>query len=130
MRAVSDCACSGFYASTHVNALSFRLFGSLSRIFCASSQVGGEGEGESVKFNHTNSLHHLEGIMKVLKNAEAVFLAAAALATFATYASADVPTQRVAAPVAVKAAAAGQPQMQVVIIKGKRLTAAEKAKLL
>jgi hypothetical protein len=68
--------------------------------------------------------------MKVPKNLEAVFLTAAVLATFATYASADVPVQRIAAPVAVKAVAVEQPQMQVVVIKGQRLSAAEKAKLM
>ncbi|MDB5907137.1 MAG: hypothetical protein JWP34_1251 [Massilia sp.] len=67
--------------------------------------------------------------MKVRKNMEAIFLTAAVLATFATYASAKVTTQRTAAPVAVKAVAA-EPQMQVVVIKGKRLSAAEKAKLI
>jgi predicted cation transporter len=68
--------------------------------------------------------------MKVRKNFEAIFLVAAVLATLATYASARVPTQRVAAPAAVKAvAAADQQQMQVVVIKGKRLSAAEKAML-
>jgi hypothetical protein len=110
--------------------LSFRISCGLSRIFCASSQVGGEGEGEWVKFNHTNSLHHLERIMKVRKNLEAVFLVAAVVATFVTYASADAPVQRVVAPAAVNAVAAEQPAMQVVVIKGKRLTAAEKAKLM
>jgi hypothetical protein len=68
--------------------------------------------------------------MKVRKNLEAVFLVAAVVATFATYASADAPVQRVVAPAAVKAAAAEQPAMQVVVIKGKRLSAAEKAKLM
>jgi hypothetical protein len=68
--------------------------------------------------------------MKVRKNIEAVFLAAAALATFATYASADVPAPRSAAPVTVKLIAAEQQPMQVVVIKGKRLSAAEKAKLM
>jgi hypothetical protein len=116
--------------STHVKSLSFRHFGSLSRIFRASSQVDGEAGGESVKFNHTNSLHHLERIMKVRKNLEAVFLVAAVVATFATYASADAPVQRVVAPVAVKAVATEQPAMQVVVIKGKRLSAEEKAKLM
>jgi hypothetical protein len=67
--------------------------------------------------------------MKVRKNIEAVFLAAAVLATFVTYASADVPSQRIAAPVAAKAVVSEQP-MQVVVIKGQRLSAAEKAKLI
>jgi predicted cation transporter len=65
--------------------------------------------------------------MKVRKNFEAIFVVAAVLATVATYASARVPAQAVAAPVAVKAVASEQ-KMQVVVIKGHRLTAAEKAK--
>jgi hypothetical protein len=71
--------------------------------------------------------YHLEGIMKVRKNFEAIFVVAAVLATVATYASAHVPAQAIAAPAAVKAVASEQP-MQVVVIKGHRLTAAEKAK--
>jgi hypothetical protein len=66
--------------------------------------------------------------MKVRKNLEAVFLAAAVLATFATYAIADVSAQRAAAPVAASAAGADS-TMQVVVIKGHRLSAAEKANL-
>jgi hypothetical protein len=66
--------------------------------------------------------------MKFRKNLEAVFLAAAALGTFASYATAKVP----AAP-AVKAApvsaVAADPAMQVVVVKGHRLSAAEKAAL-
>ena len=65
--------------------------------------------------------------MKVRKNFEAVFLAAAVLATFATYASARVPAHTIAAPVVAKAVTV-QPGMQVVVIKGQRLSAAEKAK--
>jgi hypothetical protein len=115
-------------------APSFRILSGLSRDFRASSQVGRERVAEWVKFNHTKPLHHQEGIMKVPKNFEALFLAAAALATFASYASADVPSQRiaapVAAPVAIYAVAAKQPQMQVVVIRAKRLSAEEKAKLM
>jgi hypothetical protein len=66
--------------------------------------------------------------MKVLKNLEAVFVATAVLATFATYAIADEPARFVAAPVAASAVAADS-TMQVVVIKGHRLTAAEKANL-
>ena len=62
--------------------------------------------------------------MKVRKNIEAVFLAAAVMATFATYATADVPAFR-SAP----AATAADSHMQVVVIKAKRLTAVEKAAL-
>ncbi len=65
--------------------------------------------------------------MKVRKNIEAVFLAAAVLATFATYASARVPAQTFAAPTVAKAVTV-QPGMQVVVIKGQRMSAAEKAK--
>jgi len=63
--------------------------------------------------------------MKAPKNFEALFLAAALMATFASYATAEVAVP--AAPAIVKAAPA--PQMQVVVIKGQRLTAAEKAAL-
>jgi hypothetical protein len=66
--------------------------------------------------------------MKVRKNLEAVFLATAVLATFATYAMADAPAKFAAAPVAARAVAANSP-MQVVVIKGHRLSAAEKAQL-
>jgi len=60
--------------------------------------------------------------MKVRKNLEAVFLAAAFVTTFAAYATAHVP----AAPVV---SAAADTKVAVVVIKAKRLTAAEKAAL-
>ena len=63
--------------------------------------------------------------MKTIKNFEALFLVVAATATFATYATAAMPVRAAAAPAIVKAA----PQMQVVVIKGHRLSAAEKAAL-
>ena len=63
--------------------------------------------------------------MKTPKNFEALFLAAALMATFASYATAEVPAP--AATAIVQAASA--PQMQVVVIKGQRLSAAEKAAL-
>ncbi|MDB5963497.1 MAG: hypothetical protein JWP59_4791 [Massilia sp.] len=62
--------------------------------------------------------------MKRIKNLEALFLAAAAMATFATYATAEVP----AAATTVQAVSS-TPAMQVVVIKGQRLTAAQKAAL-
>ncbi|HZV64357.1 MAG TPA: hypothetical protein VFG03_05555 [Telluria sp.] len=66
--------------------------------------------------------------MKIRKNLEAVFLAAAVLATFASYATAE---ERVygAAPSASVSAAADS-KMQVVVIKGHRLSATEKAALI
>lgn len=69
--------------------------------------------------------------MKTIKNFEALFLVAAAAATFATYATAAVPSRAAvaaAAPAIIKTVEAA-PQMQVVVIKGHRLTAAEKAAL-
>ena len=66
--------------------------------------------------------------MKVRKNAEAVFLAAAVMATFAAYATADVPVTSAAKPAVVSTEAAAN-NMQVVVIKAKRLSAAEKAAL-
>lgn len=65
--------------------------------------------------------------MKTPKNFEALFLVAAVTATFATFAMAAEPVRYVAAP-AVAQAAANDAPMQVVVIKGHRLTAAEKAK--
>lgn len=69
--------------------------------------------------------------MKRISNFEALFLAAAAVATFASYASAastDLPVHAALQPAAVvQAAPAGQ--MQVVVIKGQRLSAAQKAAL-
>jgi hypothetical protein len=66
--------------------------------------------------------------MKTIKNFEALFLVAAATATFATYATAAMPVRAAAAPAIVKAVEVA-PQMQVVVIKGHRLSAAEKAAL-
>lgn len=65
--------------------------------------------------------------MKTPKNFEALFLVAAVTATFATFAMAAEPVRYVAAPVIAQAVASDAP-MQVVVIKGHRLTAAEKAK--
>lgn len=66
--------------------------------------------------------------MKVMKNFEAAFVAAAVLATFASYATANESARIATAPVAAIAIAADAP-MQVVVIKGQRLSAAEKSKL-
>ena len=65
--------------------------------------------------------------MNIRKNAEAVFIAATVLCTFAAYATAEVPQLR--ATKQIQLAAAADANMQVVVIKGKRLTAAEKAQL-
>jgi hypothetical protein len=66
--------------------------------------------------------------MKIRKNLEAVFLAAAALGMFASYATAKVPVLQVAKAAPVSAVAADA-NMQVVVVKGHRLSAAEKAAL-
>ena len=65
--------------------------------------------------------------MKVRKNLEAVFLVAAIITNFAAFATAQEPTARTGAAVAVSTAAASE--MQVVVVKAKRLTPAEKAAL-
>ncbi|HEY0060598.1 MAG TPA: hypothetical protein VGC21_00675 [Telluria sp.] len=62
--------------------------------------------------------------MNIVKNMEAVFVAAFAVAAFATYATADVvPVAKPAAQAAVDA------KMAVVVVSAKRLTAAEKARI-
>ena len=72
--------------------------------------------------------------MKVRKNLEAVFLAASVMATFAAYATAEVPVAFRTQPAVVAQAANGAnaganagANMQVVVIKGERMSAAEKA---
>lgn len=70
--------------------------------------------------------------MKIRKNLEAVFLVAAVLGTFASYATAKVPAVQIAAASTASVVASGPaaaPQMQVVVVKGHRLSAAEKARL-
>lgn len=67
--------------------------------------------------------------MKVLRNFEALFIAALGLACAANYAVDSVATDK-AAPARVAAAAAphaAMPGMQVVVVSAKRLSAAEKA---
>jgi hypothetical protein len=64
--------------------------------------------------------------MNVLKNMEAIFVVAAVLATATTFATASVPAMSHQATVSASA----DSKMQVVTIKGKRLTAAEKAALI
>ena len=63
--------------------------------------------------------------MKVRKNLEAVFLVAAIVTNFAAFATAQEPAPRASA--AVASSVAGASQMQVVVVKAKRLSAAEKA---
>lgn len=62
--------------------------------------------------------------MKILKNFEAIFLGTLVM-SWAAFATADVPTVQ-AAP-AVQAVAAQNAGVQVVVIKAKRMSAAEKA---
>jgi hypothetical protein len=78
--------------------------------------------------------------MNVRKNAEAIFLAAAIVGAFVSYATAAEPVSAtvratvqftpaaVVAPVAAKAVDTSTP-MQVVVIRGHRLSAAQKAAL-
>ncbi|GGE68826.1 hypothetical protein [Massilia psychrophila] len=73
--------------------------------------------------------------MNIRKNAEAFFLAAAIVGTFGTfvsYATAAEPARFTAAAVVTPFAAkviASDSTMQVVVIKGQRLSAAQKAAL-
>lgn len=63
--------------------------------------------------------------MKVRKNIEGVFLAVAVMTTWAAYATAEVP--HVVPPAKVQASNVADANMQVVVVKAKRMTAAEKA---
>lgn len=65
--------------------------------------------------------------MNVLKNFEAVFVAAAALAIVTSYATATPPVLYVAADAVVTKADANMP---TVVVSAKRLSAAEKAALI
>ena len=69
--------------------------------------------------------------MKAPKNLEGIFVVASVLCGFAAFATADAPVSRVApaAHVAVSAAPVLIADTSVVIVKAKRLTAAEKAAL-
>ena len=64
--------------------------------------------------------------MKIRKNLEAVFLAAAAVGLFASYATAKVPTIEVSGNAAYVAV---DSNVHTVVVKAPRLTAAEKAAL-
>ncbi|HEY0061350.1 MAG TPA: hypothetical protein VGC21_04470 [Telluria sp.] len=63
--------------------------------------------------------------MNIRKEFEAVFVAAVVVTSFAAYATAKVPSIQVAQ--ATPAAVVADSKMSVVVVKGKRLTAAEKA---
>ena len=63
--------------------------------------------------------------MKIGKNIEGVFLAVAVMTTWAAYATAEVTA--VAVPAKVQAGSVADANMQVVVVKAKRLTAQEKA---
>lgn len=64
--------------------------------------------------------------MNIVKNMEAVFIAALATAAFATYATADItPAPKAAAAVSVPA----EVKIATVVVTTKRLTAEEKARL-
>ena len=65
--------------------------------------------------------------MKALKNFEATFVIAAALAIVTSFATAKAPTVKVAADPVVAVAAE---KMPVVTVSAKRLTAAEKSALI
>lgn len=67
--------------------------------------------------------------MKVLKNMEVLFTVAAAFACAAAYVSVtqpQAPASMASAPSAQVAAGSDAPKMQVVVIRGKRMSAQEK----
>jgi hypothetical protein len=98
---------------------------SLSRIFHASSQCDGDACRAWVKYNHTKPLHPKESIMRLPRNLEALFVAAAFVGTFAAYATAEVPVVRNA--LASASSVMNDGKVQTVVVKAKRMTAAEKA---
>lgn len=67
--------------------------------------------------------------MKVRKNLEGLFIVAAVVATFASYATAAIATQRASASVKAEVIQPTDNNIAVVEVKAKRLTAAEKAAL-
>jgi hypothetical protein len=68
--------------------------------------------------------------MNIRKNFEGLFLVAAAVGVFASYASAETIDARLPEVViATKAAAVADPAIPTVVVVGHRLTAAEKANL-
>ncbi|ATQ74389.1 hypothetical protein CR152_07610 [Massilia violaceinigra] len=71
--------------------------------------------------------------MNIVKNMEAVVIAAVALTFVTAMASAEAPRARTAAPTspaaAAKADADVKADMTTIVVTGKRLSAAEKAKL-
>ena len=68
--------------------------------------------------------------MNVLKNMEAIFLAAVALAGVTSYASAAIPAihGHQGARVTLQRTSVGGQQMEVITVTAKRLSAAEKAR--
>jgi hypothetical protein len=77
---------------------------------------------------YRTNFHRKERIMKVRKNFEAVFLAAAIVAVPASYAAEQVPVLR-AAKVMQAGSVAADARMPVVVVTAHRLSAAEKAAL-
>jgi hypothetical protein len=107
------------------------VFCNPSSIFGASSHTDGARPIHWIQYDHTNTNHQhqhpLEQIMKLRKNIEGVFIAAAVVATFASIATAQSPQVRVTeAPVII---AANDASIPTVVVTAKRLTAAEKAAL-
>jgi len=67
--------------------------------------------------------------MKIRKNFEGLFLVAAAVGVFASYASAETVVAQAPHIASVSKAAATAPAIPTVMVVGHRLTAAEKARL-
>ncbi|NHZ65193.1 hypothetical protein [Massilia genomosp. 1] len=67
--------------------------------------------------------------MNIVKNMEAVVIAAVALTFVTAMASAEAPRARSAAQTAPAAAVKADSEMTTIVVTGKRLTAAQKADL-
>jgi hypothetical protein len=92
-----------------------------------------EGNGYSTTIPKHFTVHRTERgiIMNFRKNLEAVFLVAAVVTNFASYAvaSAEAPAPVRSAPAAAVVRLAVDQKMPVVVVKAHRLSAAEKAAL-
>jgi hypothetical protein len=113
--------------------IGFFTFHAAFRALRRISMESGEGDGYSTTIpkRFPTGQTTKDTIMKLSKNLEAVFLVAAVVTNFASYAvaSAQAPEAVRAAPVVSVASPALNQKMPVVVVKAHRLSAAEKAAL-
>jgi hypothetical protein len=102
------------------------VFVGLSQLSGASSHAHGSWCCAGLKYLQAKQFYSQEDIMKAPKNFEGMFLAAVAVCSLAMVATAEEPVVSSAKP-AIASSAPEMGKMQVVVVKAKRLTAAEKA---